>query len=63
MVGFLYLDEGRLAADVPTRKLANDLIDEVAARLGTAATLVNTRPSLPVRVHRRGCWIPVPLPE
>jgi hypothetical protein len=23
MVGFLYLDEGRLAADVPTRTLAN----------------------------------------
>jgi hypothetical protein len=63
MVGFVYLDEGRLAADVPTRTLANNLIDEIAARLGTAATLVDTRPSLPVRVHTRGYWIPVPLPE
>lgn len=61
MVGFLYLDEGRLAADVPTRTLADRLIVQVAGRLGAAATLVETRRSKPIRVHTRGCWLPVPL--
>lgn len=51
MIGFLYLDEGRLAADVPTRALADRLVGEVAARLGATATLIETRSNLPVRVH------------
>lgn len=61
MTAFLYLDEGRLAADVSSRMLADCLIAEVAARFGAAATLVDTRSSTPIRVHNRGCWVPVPL--
>lgn len=58
-IGYLYLDEGRLTAVVPARMLSDRLIAEVRARLGAAATLVETRPSAPVRVHTRGCWWPV----
>jgi hypothetical protein len=61
MSAFLYLDEGRLAADVSSRMLANRLIAEVSSRFGAAATLLDVRPSTPVRVHDRGCWVPVPL--
>jgi hypothetical protein len=61
MIGFLYIDQGRLAADVPSRMLANRLIAEVAMSLGAGATLVDTRPSTPTRVHTRGCWFPVPV--
>jgi len=61
MVGFLYLDEGRLAADVATRALADDLIGEVTARLGARAKLLETRRSMAIRVHSRGCWLPVRL--
>jgi hypothetical protein len=46
----LYLDDGRLAADVATRAIAERLMGEINARLGSAATLVETRPSVPVRI-------------
>jgi hypothetical protein len=52
-LGFLYLDDGRLAAHVATRGLAERLLGEIRTRLGSAATLVETRPSLPVRIHPR----------
>lgn len=42
-LGYLYLDEGRLAAYVATRTLADRVIREVHARLGSAATLVESR--------------------
>lgn len=42
-LGYLYLDEGRLAAYVATRTLADRVIHEVQARLGSAATLVESR--------------------
>ena len=58
MIGFLHVDKGRLAADVATRTLADRLVAEIAARLGAAAMLVETRPSTPVRVHDRGYWFP-----
>jgi hypothetical protein len=61
MTAFLYLDEGRLAADAPSRMLAGRLIAEVAARFGAAAALVGRRPSTPIRVHNRGCWVPFAL--
>jgi hypothetical protein len=53
MIGYLYLEEGHLAADVPTPALAARLVAEVTARVGAAATLVDTRPCLPTRVHAR----------
>lgn len=52
-LGFLYLADGCLAADVATRAMAERLMGEISARLGSAATLVETRPSLPVRIHSR----------
>jgi hypothetical protein len=52
-LGFLYLDEGRLAAHVATQALGGRLMREISARLGSAATLVETRSSLPVRIHCR----------
>lgn len=60
MTALLYLDEGRLAADVASQMLAERLNAEVEARFGPAATLVEIRRSEPVRVHNRGCWLPVP---
>jgi hypothetical protein len=57
-LGFLYLDVGRLAADVATRAIADRLMGEISARLGSAATLVETRPSLPVRIHSRSESLP-----
>ena len=50
MIGFLHLDEGRLAADIPTHALADRLVGEVAARLGANATLIEMRPSVAVEV-------------
>jgi hypothetical protein len=44
---------GRLAADVATRAMAERLKGEISARLGSAATLVEARPSLPVPRARR----------
>jgi hypothetical protein len=61
MIGFLYLGERCLAADVPTGALATRLMTEVDSRLGAAATLRETRPSLPTRVHAREsslCLVP-----
>jgi hypothetical protein len=52
-IGYLYLDEGRLAADVPTPALADRLIAEVAARAGDVTTLIDTRACAPRRVHDR----------
>jgi hypothetical protein len=57
-LGFLYLDDGRLAAHVATRALGERLVGEISARLGSAATLVETRPSLPVRIHSRSDELP-----
>jgi hypothetical protein len=57
-IGYLYLDETRLAADVPTRALATRLADEIAARLGNSAQVLETRSAKPIRVHDRGCWVP-----
>jgi hypothetical protein len=50
-IGFLYVDDGRLAADVPTSTLASRLIREVTDRLGGAATLLEQRSSAPVRLY------------
>jgi len=56
-LGYLYLDDGRLAAHVATRGMAERLVGEITARLAPAATLVETRPSLPIRIHPRlGRW-------
>jgi hypothetical protein len=57
-LGFLYLDDGRLAAHVATRALAERLMGEISARLGSAATLMETRLSLPVRIHSRSDELP-----
>ena len=51
MIGFLDLAEGCLSASVPTRALANRLVGEITARLGERATLIETRPSVPVRIR------------
>jgi len=59
MIAFLYLEEGRLAAHVATRAIAERLMGEVSARLGSAATHVETRSSMPVRVHARASLLPV----
>jgi hypothetical protein len=56
-IGFVYLDDGRLAADVPTPTLAARLIREVTDRLGDAATLLEQRSSAPVRLSpRESSW-------
>jgi hypothetical protein len=52
-VGYLYLDEGRLAADVPAPALADRLIREVAACAGDVTTLIEMRPCAPRPVHDR----------
>ena len=57
-LGFLYLDDGRLAAHVATRALGERLMGEISARLGSTATLVDSRPSLPVRIHSRSDELP-----
>jgi hypothetical protein len=61
-LGFLYLDDGRLAAHVAARGMAERLLGEIRARLGSAATLVETRPSLPVRIHSRSADPLRPVP-
>jgi hypothetical protein len=48
----MYVD-GRLAVHVATRDISERLMGEISARLGSAATLVETHPSLPVRIHSR----------
>jgi hypothetical protein len=58
-IGYLYLSDGRLSADVPSRAHADRLLNEVARRLGAAATVQEIRSAVPVRVHDRGCWLPV----
>jgi len=58
-LGSLYLDDGRLAADVATRAIAERLMGEISSRLGSAATLVETRSSLQVRIHSRSDSLPV----
>jgi hypothetical protein len=63
MLGFLWLDGNGLAADVASKRNADRLIAEVAGRLGSAATLVDIRPSAAVQVHSRGCWVPLWLPR
>jgi hypothetical protein len=58
-IGYLYLSDGRLSADVPSRAHADRLLNEVARRLGAAAIVQEIRSAVPVRVHDRGCWLPV----
>jgi hypothetical protein len=53
----LYLGDGRLAAHVATRRMANRLIGEVSARLGSTATLVEIRPNIPIRLHARSAHL------
>jgi hypothetical protein len=55
-LGYLYLDDRRLAAHVATRGMAERLTGEISARLRSAATLVEIRPSLPVRIHARSAY-------
>ena len=49
----LFLGDGRVSAHVATREIADRLIQQVSMRLGSAATLVETRPSLPIPVQAR----------
>jgi hypothetical protein len=42
-LGYLYLDEGRLAAHVASRPMAERLMQEIGTRLGSAATHLETR--------------------
>ena len=57
-LGFLYLDDGRLVAHVAAGALGERLMGEISARLGSAATLVEIRPSLPIRIHSRSDSLP-----
>ena len=59
-LAYLYLDDGRLAADVATRAMADRLMGEISARLGSAATLVESRPSLPVQIQSLSDLFPPP---
>lgn len=54
-LGYLYLDEGRLAGYVATRTLAERLLREVHTRLGSAATLVETRRCCPTHIPSAAC--------
>lgn len=58
MIGYLYLDPQTLVADVPCRSLADRLVTEVTARVGDGARLIESRPSMPIRVHSRGPRLP-----
>jgi hypothetical protein len=56
-LGYLFLDEGLLSADVATRARGLELLDEIDARLGPAAVLLESRacPGLsPLRDDERG---------
>src|SRR5262245_35938329 len=48
-LGYLYLDEGRLAAHVASRPMAVRLMHEIETRLGSAATHLDTRRAMPRR--------------
>ena len=51
IAGFLHLDEGRLAATVPTRVLADRIVQEIDAHVGETARLVERRQIRPEPVH------------
>ena len=52
-IGYLYLDEGWLAADLPAPALADRLVAEVARVAGDVTTLVERRPCVPTQIHDR----------
>lgn len=54
----LFLGDGQLAAHVATREIADRLIQQVSVRLGSTATLVETRPNLPIPLHARCGYLP-----
>jgi hypothetical protein len=54
LLGYVYLEDGRMTADVPSRRLARTLAAEVASRLGSGAALAEARQTgHVVRVHDR----------
>jgi hypothetical protein len=60
-LGFLYLDERRLAAHVASRARAERLLDEIGNRLGSAARHVETRATMPTPCGVDGSWLPYRL--
>jgi len=56
-LGYLYLDEGRLAAHVASRTMAERLTREIGTRLGSAATHLETRPTMPASCGVDESWM------
>jgi hypothetical protein len=56
-LGYLYLGEGRLAAHVASRPLSERLMQEIGTRLGSAATHVETRPTMPTSCGVDESWM------
>jgi SEC-C motif len=56
-LGYLYLDEGRLAAHVASRPLSERLMQEIGMRLGSAVTHLETRPTMPTSCGVDESWM------
>lgn len=56
-LGYLYLDEGRLAAHVASRPTSERLMREIGARLGPVATHLETRPTMPASCGVGKSWM------
>lgn len=56
-LGYLYLDEGRLAAHVASRPMAERLKQEIETRLGSAATHLETRTTMPASCGVEESWM------
>jgi hypothetical protein len=56
-LGYLYLDEGRLAAHVASRPMSERLMQEIGTRLGSAATHLETRPTMPTLCGVDESWM------
>jgi hypothetical protein len=56
-LGYLYLDEGRLAAHVASRAIGERLVREIGTRLGSAATHFETRITMPAPCGVDQSWM------
>lgn len=56
-IGYVYFDEGRLAAHVASRPMAERLMQEIGTRLGSAATHLETRATMPAPCGADESWM------
>lgn len=56
-LGYLYLDQGRLAAHVASQAMAERVMQEIGMRLGSAATHLETRSTMPASCGVDESWM------